>query len=244
MNRTTRQSLSAFAAALLLAPLGALAAAESSPDAAAQRVGRYNVVWHTPSKDASGVMPIGNGDIAAGVYAIQGGDLYLLLAKNDAYNYMGDIFKTGRVRLSVEPNPFRPGRPFRQTLDLATGSIRIEADGVSLRIWVDADCPVYYVEVRSPREIAIAARPEFWKRFDSCRSNHRESYTLPDAEPPQDVRLDREGKILWYFPVGDRSVYPDDLKFYEVQHMAAKFPDPYRFNTFGNLLESPGASAQ
>ena len=161
------------------------------------------------------------------------------LAKNDAYNYMGDIFKTGRVRLSVEPNPFRSGRPFHQTLDLATGLIRIEADGLSLRIWVDANRPVYHVEVHSPREVVVTARPEFWKRFDCCSFNERKSYTLSHAEPPQDVRLDREGKILWYFSVGDRSVYPDDVKFYKVEHMAAKSPDPYRFNTFGNLLESP-----
>ena len=46
------------------------------------------------------------------------------------------------------------------------------------------------------------------------------------------------------FPVGDRSVYPDDLKYYDVEHMAAEFPDPYRFNTFGNLLESPDADAE
>ena len=39
--------------------------------------------------------------------------------------------------------------------------------------------------------------------------------------------------------MGDRSVYPDDLKFYRVEPMAADFPDPYRFNTFGNLLECP-----
>ena len=139
------------------------------------------------------------------------------------------------------PIPSRPGKPFRQTLDLATGSIRIEADGVTLRIWADANRPVYHVEIDSPREIAVTARPEFWKRFDGCRFNVSEAADsgLPGAEPPQDVRLERDGKILWYFPVGDRSVYPDDLKFYEVEHMAAKFPDPYRFNTFGNLLESP-----
>jgi len=59
-------------------------AAASSPNAAAQRMTRYNVIWHTPSSDATGVMPIGNGDIAAGVYVIENGDLYLLLAKNDA----------------------------------------------------------------------------------------------------------------------------------------------------------------
>ena len=81
----------------------------AAPDSAASRMSRYNVVWNTPSKDAAGVMPIGNGDIAAGVYAIENGDLYLLLSKNDAFNYMGDIFKTGRVRVTLDPNPFQAG---------------------------------------------------------------------------------------------------------------------------------------
>ena len=58
---------------------GASQATEIKPS-----VNRYNVIWNTPSKDATGVMPIGNGDIAAGVYAIENDDLYLLLAKNDA----------------------------------------------------------------------------------------------------------------------------------------------------------------
>jgi hypothetical protein len=77
-----------------------------------ERMRRYNVVWNSPSKDASGVMPVGNGDIAAGVYAIENGDLYLLLSKNDAYTYMGDIFKTGRVASPSSPIRFRPGKPF------------------------------------------------------------------------------------------------------------------------------------
>jgi len=36
-----------------------------------------------------------------------------------------------------------------KTLDLPTGSIRIEADGVKGRIWADANRPVYYVEIDS-----------------------------------------------------------------------------------------------
>jgi len=67
--------------------------------------------------------------------AIENGDLYLLLAKNEAYTYNGDIFKTGRVRISLEPNPFAAEKPFKQTLDLPTGSIRIKADGVQLRVY-------------------------------------------------------------------------------------------------------------
>ena len=160
-------------------------------------MGRYDVVWTQASRDASGAMPIGNGDIAAGVYALEDGDLYLLLAKNDAFNFQGDIFKTGRVRVLLEPNPFKAGKPFRQWLDLPTGSIRIEADGVNLRIWADANRPVYHIQIVAPKEVAVTARPEFWKRLDGTG----------------DVRLESSGHILWYFAVGDHSVYPDDLNF-------------------------------
>ena len=204
--------------------------------AAGGLLGRYNVIWESPSKDETGQMPLGNGDIAAGVYAIEDGDLYLLLAKNDAFNYNGDIFKTGRVRISLAPNPFVKGKKFRQTLDLATGSITIEADGVSVRIWADANRPVYHVQINSPAEISVTAAPEFWKRVDDCRHNCSRA---PIKTVTQDVRLERKGSILCYFAVGDRSTYASDMKYYNVEHMIAKHPDPYRFNTFGNLLESP-----
>jgi len=203
---------------------------------AGEPMARYNVVWESPSKDAAGQMPLGNGDIAAGVYAIEDGDLYLLLAKNDAYTYNGDIFKTGRVRVSLKPNPFAKGKPFRQTLDLTTGSIRIEANGVTVLVWADANGPVYHVQVNSPHQIAVSAAPEFWKRFDDCRFNCSKA---PIKNVTQDVRLERNGRILWYYAVGDRSVFPAEMKYYDVEHMTSKHPDPYRFNTFGNLLDSP-----
>lgn len=201
----------------------------------------YNVVWETPSVDATGQMPLGNGDIAAGVYAIEDGNLYLLLSKNDALTYSGDIFKTGRVRISLSPNPFKKGAPFRQTLDLATGSIRIEADGVNIRVWADANRPIYHVRIDSPDEISVSAAPEFWTRFDHCKANVT---SAPINPPTQDVRVDRNGRILWYYAVGDRSVYETDLNHYGVPGMATEYPDPFRFNTFGNLLESPELTLQ
>ena len=204
--------------------------------AVAESMARYNVVWLAPSKDDTGQMPLGNGDIAAGVCAIQDGDLYLLLAKNDAFTYNGDIFKTGRVGVSLSPNPFAKGKPFRQTLDLDTGSIRIEAGGVTLRIWADANRPIYHVEINSPADITVTAAPKFWKRIDDCKYNCSKA---PIKNPTQDVRIERAGGILWYFAVGDRSTYAADMKYYDVEHVIAKHPDPYRFNTFGNLLESP-----
>lgn len=209
---------------------------------AADMIRRHNIVWDTPSGDASGAMPVGNGDIAASVYVIENGDLYLLLAKNDAYTYLGDLFKTGRVRISLSPNPFASGEPFRQTLDLATGSILIEVEGFKLRIWADVQRPLFHVEIDSPRELEVTAQPEFWQRFDSCPHNMTSGYksqSAPDG-PTQDVRVERNGRILWYYRVGDRSVYQDDLEFYGIPEIAGRFEDPFRFNTFGNLLESPG----
>ena len=235
-------ALSTLLIAALLIQTGTAKTTGTNPSAS-----RYNVIWNTPSKDATGVMPIGNGDIAAGVYAIENDDFYLLLAKNDAYNYLGDIFKTGRVRISLNPNPFKTGMQFKQTLDLATGSIRIEANGVAIRIWADANSPVFHAEVSSPTEISVTVKPELWKRIDCTVFNLAEFngvkfYPSAAGEPSQDVKLERNGKILWYFPVGDRSIYNDDLKYYGVEKMSAKFPDPFRFNTFGNLLESPQLS--
>ncbi len=226
------QTLSWIVMVLLGALLGAELMAQLQMDEqAAQRMVRYNVVWTSPSKDAAGVMSTGNGDIAAGVYAIENGDLFLLLAKNDAFSYCGDLYKTGRVRVSLNPNPFAKGKPFRQTLDLPAASIRIEADGVKLRIWADANRPLYHVEIDSPHELSLAAEPEFWNRYTQWKG--------PDKT--LDVRLERSHKLLWYFHVGNRSFYPDEMRMtYQLEQSEKILPDPYRFNTFGNLLESPG----
>ncbi len=203
---------------------------QSKPD-----LSNYNVVWDSPSEDVSGQMPLGNGDIAAGVYAIENDALYLLLSKNDAFTYNGDLFKTGRVRVEITPNPFLAGKPFTQTLNLEKGSINIIADGVNLRIWADANQNVYHVEIDSEKIIEVASAPDLWERIDGCQWNKTDA---PLETPTQDVRLEKDGNILWYYAVGDRSVYRNELKFYDVPHMENEYPDPYRFNTFGNLLES------
>ncbi|MCP4455567.1 MAG: hypothetical protein GY809_29255, partial [Planctomycetes bacterium] len=197
---------------------------------------QYNVVWESPSKDHTGQMPLGNGDIAAGVYAIEDDDLYLLLSKNDAFTYNGDLFKTGRVRISLKPNPFFAGKPFKQTLDLETGSILIEAEGVRVRVWADANQSVYHVQIDAPRDITVSAASDLWARIDDCKHN---TSRRPVDTVTQDVRLERHGSILWYYAVGNRSVFAEDMQYYDVEPMISEYPDPYRFNTFGNLLESP-----
>ena len=132
--------------------------------------------------------------------------------------------------------------------NLKNGTTPIGSSAGEPAVPVNGHRPLYHVEISAPAEIAVSARPEFWRRFDHSPFNVggyvSGGASPPGAEPPQDVRLQRGGRILWYFPVGDRSIYPDDLKAYEVEHMASGFADPFRFNTFGNLLECPSLTLQ
>ncbi len=200
-------------------------AAETAPQLqGADKVARYNVVWESPSKDACGSMPIGNGEFSANCYVVEDGDLYLLMSSADAFTGNGDLNKTGWVRVHLDPNPFTKDKAFRQTLDLPTGSIAIEADGVKIRVWVDANRPVYRVDIDSPRELTVTAVPEFWNRRDRI----------------DDQRIDRSDKIIWYHNNGDKTRFLEDLKHYDVEHMAATYPDPFAYNTYGGLLDGQG----
>src|SRR4051812_4193396 len=102
-----------------------------------ERLSQYNVVWDSPSKDASGSMPIGNGDLGANVWVEENGDLLLLLSKADAWDENASLLKLGRVRISCTP-PLQVGEgQFRQTLHLDTATISIAAGGIAFRIWAD-----------------------------------------------------------------------------------------------------------
>lgn len=109
---------------------------------------------------------------------------------------MSDLYKTGRVRVSLTPNPFKAGTSFRQTLELSTGAVRIAADGIMFRIWADALRPVYHVEIDALHAVAVAAQPEFWKRIPHCAHNDAGAFSPPKMDPPQDVRVDRaDGRL-------------------------------------------------
>jgi hypothetical protein len=129
---------------------------------------RYNVTWDSPSRDASGSMPLGNGDLALNAWVEAGGDLLLLLAKGDAWDENSINLKLGRLRLSLTPKPFAAaGAPFRQTIDLRRGEIGIVAGAagstVTIRLWVDANQPVLHVEADGERPFEVRASVEIWR---------------------------------------------------------------------------------
>ena len=193
-------------------------------------VRRYNVEWNSPGKDATASMPVGNGDLGANVYVVGNGDLFLLLGKTDAFDWNGNVWKTGRIRIRINPNPFRNGVTFRQTLNLAEGCIdvtayyRIAEQQVRIKVWVDANRPVYHVNIQSPNDMDVSIVPEFWERADGSFDRFE---TI-------------DNHLVWYHSNGERSCYPNDLKYYEIEDMLASHPDPFKRRTFGCAMQVEG----
>lgn len=217
----------------------------------AARVRRLHVRWDSPSAGAIGSMPLGNGDIGLNVWAEEDGDLLFYIGKTDAWSESGRLLKLARVRIALEPNPFRAGRAFLQELDLETGSIRIEAGGagesVRIRLWVDAHAPVVYAEIEGDREFRAEATLELWRR-ETKELNEEELGTANLSGSPNPVVEDadtltaREDALLWYHR-NERSVWPDNLRLQSLERLIeAGARDPLLHRTFGGVLRGFGGS--
>ena len=83
-----------------------------------------NVVWTSPSHDAAGSMPLGNGQVGINLWVEEDGDLRFYISRTDSLSEISRLLKVGGVRISLEPNPFKAGQPFRQELRLCDGAAR------------------------------------------------------------------------------------------------------------------------
>ena len=152
------------------------------------RLKKYNVIWESPSKDHNGSMPIGNGDIGLNVWVEENGDICFYIGKTDSWGDNGRLLKVGKVRVTCEPAIIIQGSDFKQELDLHSGSIRIssirdigekKAD-FSLRLWVDANHPVVYLNHESSIPVKLTANIELWRTEPSALSELGVSDLLED----------------------------------------------------------------
>jgi hypothetical protein len=191
MNTTV---LSASLAVWLMTPAAPMPAAEGvgqdrAESDSIERMSRYNVVWTSPSKDATGVMPIGNGDIAAGVYAIENGDLFLLLSKNDAFNYRGDLkFYQVEPMAARFPDPFR-FNTFGNLLESPQMTLK---EGVLCGTGTSFDLRIHALAMQTPS-------PETW-----IEAIERQ------ALPPADAARDWAEHRAWHGAYRNRQRRPAD----------------------------------
>ena len=246
-----------FATTFLTAALVLVSHAVSADDASFERpdshLDRCNVRWTSPSRDSSGSMPLGNGDIGLNLWVEPEGDLLCYLSKTDAWSGNGRLLKLGRVRVSLNPSPFRAGLPFRQTLRLRQGEIEIvagaEGGAVTLRIWVDALRPVVHVEADGASDFTIQVGLEVWRSQprDLTGREKGSAYGMTGSPEPLVVEADtilppRESHITW-FHRNETSCYPITLRVQGLEDLLDRFPDPLLHRTFGGCIIGEGLVA-
>ncbi len=215
--------------------------------------GRYDVVWSSPSEDAAGSMPLGNGEVGVNAWIEPDGTLRLYLSRTDTWSENGRLLKVGRLRFAVDP-PLVTGEGFEQRLDLARGELSARFGGETparLRVWVDAEHPAVEIEFESERPCRVTASLDLWRTertpYPACEvSDLLEDRSKPARlhEPifvePDTVLADLEGGIGWYHH-NARSVGP--ARIAEIQGLAEYFrgrPDPLLGRTFGAIVRTVG----
>jgi hypothetical protein len=208
---------------------------------------RYNVIWKTPSQNAAGSMPIGNGEVGLNVWVEEDGDLRFYIARTDAWSEASRLMKLGSVRMSLTPNPFAKRAPFRQELKLRDGCIEIAAGDVRLRVFVDANVPVIHITGESKQPLGVKAMLECWRTEKKVLTGGElgSSWTM-QAGPPEievwesaDIVKDAGDAVTWYHR-NEHSCVPLTLKHQSLEQFAHLVKDPILYRSFGGSMTASG----
>ncbi len=223
--------------------LGCSASQSSSAD-------RYNVTWKSPSKDASGTMPLGNGDIGLNAWIEPSGDLVFYISKTDAWDDNGRLVKVGRVRVKLDPAPSTS--TFIQTLVLENATLQAVygqgSKATTLRLWVDANRPIIHIAADGPTPTTATASIELWRTEPYKLSSLQVSDLMEDRSKPgrlhkpvivepDTVLHDQANRIGWYHH-NKKSEGPAMIA--TIQGLSEfKRPDPLLGRTFGAVVTAP-----
>ncbi len=228
----------------------------------ARELEKYNVTWTTPSENEQGSMPLGNGDIGINVWAEKNGDLLFYISKNDAWSEYARLSKVGKVRVHFSNNPFKEGTPFVQQLDIHKGVITIksgkEAFAFQLKLWVDANNPVFNIETESKKNIDISVSTELWRDTLRMQKSRIEvgdmfrqiqnfgwdsAYTGPSPYPtfvyPDVIAENTGNQLIWYHhnQKPEYDPYEINMKIQSLEGYIGKMIHPLKDRIFGALIE-------
>ena len=229
-------------------PAATAVAAADKGSPALDALAAHNVVWDSPSKDAHGSMPLGNGDVGINAWVEENGDLVFYVSKTDAWDENARLCKIGRVRVKFDPAlAVKDG--FRQELKLRDGVIQIDTkiqnQPAKISLWVDADQPVVRMDAEAAVPVTCRAEVESWRLrerplvpqedygYGDGKSPLAQSYKLTVL--PDVVAASAAPQVAWYHR-NTRSLYPVCLEVQHLEALKGKFTDPLLNLTFGASL--------
>ncbi|MCP5537859.1 MAG: hypothetical protein H7A51_16700 [Akkermansiaceae bacterium] len=204
----------------------------------------HNVIWDSPSKNHTGSMPLGNGDISLNAWVEPSGDLVFFIGKSDSWGDNARLLKLGKVRVKLDPAP--AVTPFLQELSLESGTMHVRlGDGTTLRLWADANHPTVHVDVQSQKAVTATASVELWRTKKLTLSEVECSDVMMDRAKPRNMHAPTvvepdtiipalTNRIGWYHH-NIKSVGP--AQHAETQGMTGyKRQDPLLHRTFGAVI--------
>ncbi|KAA3611644.1 MAG: hypothetical protein DWQ01_06020 [Planctomycetota bacterium] len=219
--------------------------------------GRYDVVWTSPSENASGSMPLGNGEIGLNAWVNSEGSLLFYISRTDSWSENGRLLKVGRLKVDCDP-PLPVGSRYEQRLDLQTGTMVVtcgtEQQFTRLQLWVDANHPVVQIQIEGEIPRTATATIELWRTereaYPACEVSdlledrskpnrlHRPVYVEADTLLPPEP-----GRIGWYHH-NARSEGPElTAKLQGLWEFLKHQPDPLLHRTFGAMVTAEQAEA-
>lgn len=214
-----------------------------------------DVVWDSPSADARGSMPLGNGQLTVNAWVETNGDLQFYIGRNDSYSEISRLLKVGLVRVSLSPNPFTEGQPFSQHLHLRDGVIEISAgekdNHVTLQLFIDPDQPVIYVTGQAAQPETVTVQVESWRlRPRIIKGDDASAWTMHSSPAPLTESADHflvsqatpDDAVVWYHR-NETSIVPETLSLQGLSGAADVVHDPLLRRTFGGLVTGPGFSS-
>jgi len=206
---------------------------------------KYDIVWNTPSVDARGSMPLGNGEVTVNAWVEADKGLRFLIGRSDSFSEIGRILKLGQIGVDLSPNPFTAS-DFSQHVHLHDGCIDIHGHGVDLRLFLDPDKPVVYVEGKSSHPVTATVEVESWRTSDRTIDDES-AWSLQGAPRPLVESADHfpkvDGGLAWYHR-NESTYVPDLLQEQGLLADSNKVHDPLRHRTFGGYVHAPGFDAK
>lgn len=204
------------------------------------------LIWHSPSENSLGSMPLGNGDISLNVWCQSDGRLRCYIGKTDAWDETGRLAKVGAFDLQIHPNPFGEDARFTQTLHPQTGMIEITSltsdNELCLKVWVDANAPVIHVQADAVEPIKIQIALNLWRKHQRQLSSQENSKPagLSTPEELQTVSADHvvdmgTDTIGWYHR-NIASPWKSTLQLQSLDCLQASMTDPLMDLTFGAAM--------
>lgn len=214
----------------------------------------YNVVWNSQSKNAGESMPVGGGDVGLNVW-VQNNEMLFYIGRSGTFDENNHMLKLGRVRVTLEPNPFSEKGRFRQELKLRQGLIQIRGEtaghaSAAVKIWVEVFRPVIHVDIDSDSAVQVIAQYEGWRNAAreipaDCRKSRFPCMSLVGYPGKVVMHADQithtDGGVLWYHRNDSNDLLFDkEVHQQGLEEVKDRMVNPLKNRTFGGLMTGDG----